>query len=63
MIDAFAGKGADLKLVALQRHDIEIIQVNRVSGVSHDRADIAGKEVLLFAHAENERAAAARRRR
>ena len=56
----FARERADLEFVALDRGDVEVVQVNRVAGVGDDGADVAGEEVFVFAHAEHERAAAAR---
>ncbi len=57
---AFAGDRADLEFVALDRDDIEVVQVNRVARVSDDRADVAGEKIFVFANTEDERAAAAR---
>src|ERR1700730_7225237 len=57
---AFAIERADLELIALNRDDIEIVQVNGVAGVSDNCADIAGQKIFLFADAEHERAATTR---
>ena len=55
-----AGERADLEFVALDRDDIEVVQINRVAGVGDDRAHIAGEKIFVLAHAEHERAAAPR---
>ena len=57
---AFAGDRADLEFVALDRDDIEVVQVNRLARVSDDRADVAGEEIFVFANSEDERTATAR---
>ncbi len=57
---AFAGDRADLEFVALDRDDIEVVQINRVARVGDDRADVAGEEILVLANSEHERTAAAR---
>src|ERR1044071_5601103 len=60
VIAALAGDRADFEFVALHRDDVEIVQIDCVPGVSDDRADVAREKILLFANAEDERAAAAR---
>src|SRR5947207_1449051 len=59
-VTTFPGERADLKLVALDCNDIEIVQIDSISGVSHDRADVAGEEVFILSDTENERTAATR---
>ena len=58
VIARFAGERADLEFVALDRDEIEVVQVNGVARVGDDRADIAGEKIFVLADAEDERAAA-----
>ena len=44
----------DFKLVPLERDEIEIIQVNRITGVRDDRAHIAGEKVFVLTDTEHE---------
>ena len=60
VVSAFARHRADLEPVSLHRDDIEVVQVNGVARVGDDRAHIAREEILLLAHAEDERTAAPR---
>src|SRR5690242_2127579 len=46
----------DLETFAVERDEIEIVEVNYVPGVRDNRADIAREEILVFADAEDERA-------
>ena len=58
IIAGLACDGADLEFVALDRDDVEVVQINGVAGVGDDGADVAGEEVFLLADPEDERAAA-----
>ena len=60
VVAALAGERADLEFVALDRDEIEVVQVNRVARVGDDRAHIAGEKIFVLADAEDERAAAPR---
>ena len=60
VIAALARERADLEFVALDRDEIEIVQVNGVARVGDDRAHVAGKKIFILPHAENERTAAPR---
>ena len=59
-VAAFAGQRADLEFVALDRDEVEVVQVNRVAGVGDDRAHVAGEKIFVLADSEDERAAAPR---
>ena len=59
-VAALAGERADLEFVALDRDEIEIIQVNGVAGVGDDRAHVTGEKIFVLPDAEHERAAAPR---
>src|SRR4029077_12727113 len=52
-----ASERADLEIVALDRHDVEIIQVHGVAGIRDNGADVTGEKVLVFADTENQRTA------
>ncbi len=46
-------------LSRLEGNDVEIVQVNGVARVRHNRADIAGEKIFVFSNTEHERTAAA----
>ena len=48
-----------LEIVAGQRDDFEVVEVNDAAGVRDDGADVAGEEILVASDAEQQRAAAA----
>ena len=60
VLAGFAIERADVEIVAVDRDEIEVIQVNNVARVSDNRAHVAGEKIFVFADAENERAAAPR---
>src|SRR5205807_9958077 len=49
-----ASDRADLEGVPRNGDDIKIVQINGITGVSHDCANVAGEKILIFAHTENE---------
>ncbi len=59
-IAAFAGQRTDLEFVALDRDEVEVVQVNRVAGVGDDRAHIARQKIFVLPDSEDERAATPR---
>ena len=59
-VAALAGQRADLEFVALDRDEVEVVQINRVAGVGDDRADVAREKIFILPDAEHERAAAPR---
>src|SRR5438105_12888212 len=54
-----ASDRADLEGVPRNGDDIKIVQINGIARVSHDCADVTGEEILILAHAENQRRTAA----
>src|SRR5688572_1146045 len=58
VIAALTGNRADLEFVALDGHDVEVVQVNRIAGVGDNGTDVAGQKILVLAHAKNQWAAA-----
>src|SRR5438874_12158473 len=58
VITALARDGADLEFVALDCHDIEVVEVNRIAGIGDDRADVACEKIFILPDAEDERTAA-----
>ena len=59
-VATFAGQRTDLEFIALDRDEVEIVQVNRVAGVGDDRAHIAGQKIFVLADSEDEWAATPR---
>ena len=59
-ITALAGQRTDLEFVALDRDEVEVAQINRITGVGDDRADIARQKILILPDAEDERTTAPR---
>src|SRR6266550_8629228 len=60
IIAGLARDGADLEFIARDRDNIEIVKVNCVASVSHDRAYVAGEKILILTDAEHEGRTAAR---
>jgi hypothetical protein len=59
IISRLARDRTDFEFVAIDRDDVEVVQIYRVPRVGDDGADVAGQEILILAYAEDERAAAA----
>jgi len=53
VIAGLARDRTDFELIARDRDDIEVVKINRVAGVSDDRAHVAGEKVFVFANAEH----------
>ena len=60
MVAPLAGQRTDLEFVALDRDQVEVVQVNRVAGVGDDRAHVAREKIFILPDAEHERAATPR---
>lgn len=54
-----AAEGGDFKFIGFEDGDFVVLEIDGFAGVGDHRADIAGEEVLAFAEAEDEWAAAA----
>src|SRR4029077_13568536 len=59
-IAALAGQRTDLEFVALDRDEVEVAQINRITGVGDDRAHIARQKIFVLPDAEDERTTAPR---